>query len=73
MILSAITLIVILSVVFVLLRQKNKTTYLDEVKTTVTQSESTEVDSIENDILNTNLENIDSELDDIEEDLNSSN
>jgi hypothetical protein len=49
---------------------KSQPTYNQEIKIIETQSSSDETDTIEKDLMETDLENIDQELDDIEKELN---
>ena len=62
---------IVISVVLVLIQQTlNKPTgYEVEIKNLQTQSTSDDVNAIEKDLLDTNLENLDSELLDIEKEL----
>jgi len=64
-------LIIVISVVLVLIQQNlNKPTgYEVEIKDLQTQSTSDDVNAIERDLLDTDLENLDSELLDIEKEL----
>lgn len=65
------SLIIVISVVLVLIQQTfNKpASYEVEVKELQTQSTSDDVNAIEEDLLDTNLENLDSELLEIEKEL----
>jgi len=65
------SLIIVISVVLVLIQQNlNKPTgYEVEIKDLQTQSTSDDVNAIERDLLDTDLENLDSELLDIEKEL----
>ena len=64
-------MIIVISVVLVLIQQNlNKPTgYEVEIKDLQTQSTSDDVNAIERDLLDTDLENLDSELLDIEKEL----
>ena len=65
------SLVIVISVVLVLIQQNlNKPAgYEVEIKDLQTQSTSDDVNAIEKDLLDTNLENLDSELLDIEKEL----
>jgi hypothetical protein len=65
------SLLIVISVVLALIQQNSDkpTDYEVEIKDLQTQSTSDAVNAIEEDLLDTNLENIDSELLDIEKEL----
>lgn len=65
------SLVIVISVVLVLIQQNlNKPAgYEVEIKDLQTQSSSDDVNAIEKDLLDTNLENLDSELLEIEKEL----
>lgn len=62
-------LFVVLAVTLYLTTTYKTKLFSREIKQTITQSDSTEVEDIEKDLLNTDLESLDKELQNIEEEL----